>query len=771
MSGKWANIFSFILIAGLVYFSFYGLMPEARDDFDAPPDVFSTERAFEHVQQISKKPHPIGTRQHSLVRNYIVSELQEMGIDVQTQQAYALNKYGVLSAPQNIIAKIPGTNPQKKALMLMSHYDNAVHSSFGASDAGSGVATVLEGIRVFLERNISHENDIIILFTDAEEIGLLGAELFVKEHPWAEKVGLVLNFEARGSGGPSNMILETNGGNGKLIKAFMEANPDFPVATSLMYSVYKILPNDTDSTVFREEKDIPGFFFAFIDDHFDYHTALDTAENLDKKSLAHQGSYLMPLLEYFSRIDLENLSSEEEWVYFNFPGIDMLRFPFSWIWPLLILAFAIFFVLLAVGIFKKKLSVKNIFVGFLPFLGSVLISGVIAFFGWKLLLWVYPHYNEILQGFTYNGHLYIAAFVLLSLAISFFLYHKYKPEKTAEFFVAPIFFWLLINTAVAFFLKGAAYFILPVFFALLIFGLLIRNKKTNLFLSLLFCVPALFLFAPLIQFFPVGLGLKMLVISAVFTVLLFGLLLPVFGKYRQKQDISLLFFLTAVGFFVAAHLKSDFSEERPQPNSLVYVLDGETNKATWNTYDAILSEWTKGFLKKTPHNPETLGFTFESKYNSKFLYSTEAESVVLPKAKILVKEKALSNGKIGYSLKIVPQREVDRLTLFADKNIDFPEFRVNGLSADSVWIQGEKRHVFKDRYENRLLTYYAVNRDTLRIEFQLREGQNPNLILFEASNDLLENPDLAVPKRIKGTIPKPFVLNDAIVIKQKIKLE
>src|SRR5690606_10747281 len=149
------------------------------------------------------------------------------------------------------------------------------------------------GIRAFLERNISHENDIIILFTDAEEIGLLGAELFVKEHPWAEKVGLVLNFEARGSGGPSNMILETNGGNGKMIKAFMEANPDFPVATSLMYSVYKILPNDTDSTVFREEMDIPGFFFAFIDDHFDYHTALDTAENLDKKSLAHQGSYLM----------------------------------------------------------------------------------------------------------------------------------------------------------------------------------------------------------------------------------------------------------------------------------------------------------------------------------------------------------------------------------------------------------------------------------------------------------------------------------------------
>jgi hypothetical protein len=45
----------------------------------------------------------------------------------------------------------------------------------------------------------------------------------------------------------------------------------------------------------------------------------------------------------------------------------------------------------------------------------------ITFFGWKGLLAVYPQYNDLLNGFTYNGHAYIAAFVLLSLAICFLL--------------------------------------------------------------------------------------------------------------------------------------------------------------------------------------------------------------------------------------------------------------------------------------------------------------------------------------------------------------
>lgn len=771
MSTRFSNILSFLLLIGLVYFSFYGLMPHNPKSVNAKKTVFSTARAFQHVEQIAKFPHPVGTRPHSLVRNYIVTQLQKMGLEVQTQQGYALNDHGILSQPQNIITKIAGTDPSKKALLLLSHYDSAVHSSFGASDAASGVATILEAVRAFLESGQPHENDIIILFSDAEEVGLLGAELFVKEHPWAKNVGLVLNFEARGSGGPSNMIVETNGGNSEMIAGFIAAHPEFPVATSLMYSVYKMLPNDTDSTVFREEENVPSFFFAFIDDHYDYHTALDVPKNLDKNSLAHQGSYLMPLLDYFSNADLNTLSSNSDDVYFDFPGVDMVHYPFGWIFPLLILAVILFGLLIFFGIKKNKLELKPMLMGFVPFIGSLILSGVITYFGWKLLLTIYPQYQEILQGFTYNGHTYIVAFVALTLAITFYFYDGFPQHgNTKNLCIAPLFFWIVINLLLAFFLKGASYFIIPVFFGLLSLGILIWKPRPNIFLMLLLATPAIFIFAPLIQAFPVGLGLKMLFISSVFTVLLFGLLLPVIGFYEQKGDFVFIFLVGSIVFFAIAHFNSEFTEDQPKPNSLVYVLDAENNRASWNTYDAILDDWTSAFLGENPEQ-NTTDLTFDSKYGSGFTFSHPAETKLIPKSTVMVTKDSLHGQEITYHLRIVPQRNLNRMSLFADKNIDFSSFTVNGLTVDSILVDGKKRHIFKDRFQDRLLTYYVVSQDTLRIDFTINGKETPTFTLFGASNNLLQSKLFTIPPRSPEMIPKPFVLNDAIIVKQPIRLE
>ena len=84
-----------------------------------------------------------------------------------------------------------------------------------------------------------------------------------------------------------------------------------------------MLPNDTDSTVFREDGDIESMFFAFIDDHYDYHTANDTVENLDIETLQHQGSYLLPLLHYFAVSDLSTLKAAEDSVYVNMPLVNI----------------------------------------------------------------------------------------------------------------------------------------------------------------------------------------------------------------------------------------------------------------------------------------------------------------------------------------------------------------------------------------------------------------------------------------------------------------
>ena len=383
MKKNYTSLVSILVLAALLFGVFYFMMPQSYEKSEAPLSEFSTQRALAKVKVIASKPHFVGSENHEVVALYLQKELQNLGLETSFQEGFTLIENGTLVKSKNILARIKSSN-SSKALVLLSHYDSAPHSfSKGASDDASGVATILESVRAFMHNKTQHKNDIIILFTDAEELGLNGAALFVKEHKWAKEVGLVLNFEARGSSGPSYMLMETNQGNAKMVDAFTAGNVQFPVSNSLMYSIYKMLPNDTDLTVFREHGKIQGYNFAFIDNHFNYHTAQDIPENLDPRTLAHQGTYLVPLLNYFSNTDLNNLNTTEDKVYFNIP-FAFISYPFAWILPMLIGAFILFSLLLFVGLGKRTLVMRDIFIGFIPLVTTLVVAGLVTYFGWKL---------------------------------------------------------------------------------------------------------------------------------------------------------------------------------------------------------------------------------------------------------------------------------------------------------------------------------------------------------------------------------------------------
>ena len=355
MKKSYSSVLSVLFILAFLGFIFFTMMPQWTSDDDAPLAEFSTQRALEQVKNISQKPHFVGSENHEVVANYLEKELQNMGLETSIQEGFAFSDWGTLTKCKNILARIKGTN-NDKALLLLTHYDSAPHSySKGASDAGSGVAAILESIRAFIYNKKQPKNDIIILFSDAEELGLNGAALFVTQHNWAKEVGLVLNFEARGSSGPSYMLMETNAGNAGLVNQFAAAGVQYPVSNSLMYSVYKMLPNDTDLTVFREQGNIQGYNFAFIDGHYNYHTAQDDSKHLSKNTLAHQGKYLMPLLDYFSNADLNSTQATEDDVYFSIP-FGFISYPFSWVWPMVIIAFVFLLFLIFIGMGKRLFS-------------------------------------------------------------------------------------------------------------------------------------------------------------------------------------------------------------------------------------------------------------------------------------------------------------------------------------------------------------------------------------------------------------------------------
>lgn len=764
MKKNYTSLLSVLFLSGVLALIYFTIMPQSINENETPLSEFSIQRALEQVKTITVKPHYIGSENHAAVADYLESELNKLGLETEIQEGTTLSDWGNLVKSKNIIARIKGSD-NSKALLLLSHYDSAPHSySHGASDDASGIATILEGVRAFLHNKTPHKNDIIILFSDAEELGLNGAALFVTEHKWTKEIGLALNFEARGSAGPSYMLMEVNQGNAAMVNGFTKANPQYPVSNSLMYSIYKMLPNDTDLTVFREHGKVPGFNFAFIDDHFNYHTAQDDVSHMSLKSLNHQGTYLMPLLNYFSNADLRKMNATEDYVYFNTP-FYFASYPFSWILPMWIGVLFLFLVLVYVGINKRVLLLSDIGKGFSPLFGALIVSGIVTFFGWRGLLAIYPQYNDILQGFTYNGHDYIAAFIFLSLAIGFLCYKKISTDTIAlNYTIAPLLLWICLNLAIAFYLPGAGFFIIPVFFSVIMLGYFVITQRTNKFLNLILSIPALIILVPFIILFPIGLGLKILVGSAVLTILVFGLLLPVFGTFSKKGTWSFLLFLIAIGFLVKANTHSGYEKGKAKPNSLLYVLDADKNQAMWTTYDVNLDSWTKTYLGQNSKSAEPLNRNkLFSKYNKGFTFMEKAPLKKIVKPSIEFLKDTIIGTQRHLQLKISPNRKVNRYDVFAEEKMVFHNLKANGAGS-----LGQKGSTL-ERRGKKIISYYVVNNEPLELQFSIPTKTVLDMELMESSFDLMSNPMFNMVKRTDAMMPTPFVLTDAVVVKKKIK--
>lgn len=753
---KFVSAFLQVFLFGLaIYISFVSLQPSINPS----PTIteFSSENAFVHVQELAKSPHFTGTKEHALTRNYILSELEKLSLEAHVQQGFSTTNSSGLSIaiPENIVAKMEGLNPEEPALVLLSHYDSAVHSSYGAADAASGVAAILEATRAFLAQEKQPLQDIILLFSDTEEVGLNGASLFVNEHPWAKNIGLVLNFEARGTSGPSSTLLEVNGGNKELITHLEAASVPNVFANSLMYSVYKLLPNSTDSTVFREEGNIPSYFFAFIDQHFYYHTAKDIPENLSVESLNQQGIYALSLLNYFSTKSLNDMVSDKDDVYFNFPFLGIIHFSQSTALFFIVFCFILFFALIVFGIRRRTIELRKLLKGFLFSIASLGIAFLVGFYGWKLIQYLYPSYQLILHGYPYNGLSYTVAFVCFMLAL-YLVFFAFLGKRWDAIHLLPsgIFIWLVISLSAFIYLPGASYFFIPAAFALLSLLLLVFNVNQQ-FVHFIFSLPLLFMFAPLVHFFPVGLGLSFIFIATVFVVLILLLLSPLLFTYKALKGLRFMLFCTALFFLGRAHINADFTSDQPRPSSLIYCFDTTSQMSFWGSYEKDLSKWNASFFSKEVKNANEINF--ESKYESKLYHMASAPMVTFEKPIIQVEKITTPNSVRRFKLYVKPNRLVHRYEAFFSEGVDFFEVVVNGKKVSSWYEKEAKGSV-------RFFNYYVTNQEALEIEFSVTNQSEFQLTLYESAFDLINHPLLKVPPRPTNEMPMPFVLNDATIV-------
>src|ERR671916_557803 len=282
-----------VLLAVLVAGAKSAERPPSPVPASAPATEFSAGRAWRHLERIvGDEPTPIGSAGGDEVRDYLVDELSALGLDVEVQEGVGARTFDdstVAGRVENVVATIPGEDPTGR-VFLAAHYDTTFGAP-GASDDKAAVAAMLETARA-LTGGERLRNDVVLLLTDGEEPGLLGAESFVEQHPYGAEGGVVLNWEATGNAGPS-VLFETSEGNAALIEEFAASAPH-PVGEAAMAELYEGSSQNTDFTVLKEE----GFAvlnFAFIDGRAYYHGPRDTVDNFDQDSMHHHGAKMLAL--------------------------------------------------------------------------------------------------------------------------------------------------------------------------------------------------------------------------------------------------------------------------------------------------------------------------------------------------------------------------------------------------------------------------------------------------------------------------------------------
>ncbi len=398
--------FLFFLI--ISYFVIHQHNPPNALAIDAPATEFSSGRAMKHLQMIAQSPHPVGSPAHDDVRDYIANALLQLNLSPEVQTVEKkLSKNEPVVRIQNIMTRLEGLEPDGKAVMLVAHYDSAPHS-YGASDDGAGVVTLLESLRA-LTSGPPLKKDVIALFTDGEELGVVGAAAFIEQHRWASGVGVVLNFEARGSRGPAFMF-ETSDGNGMLIQEFARA-VTHPFTSSAASLVYENLSHHTDLTIFKQAG-YTGLNFAYVGATKDYHSENDSLERIDERSVQHQGLYALALARHFGNLSGEVIRAEDR-VYFDVLGKSVISYSKSFARVMTVCSIVLFAAIAVYGIIKGRLSLKGMAIGVLTFTLSYIAVVITATAAQEAV-----SFKSDVEGIISNDRLYAVFLFALTVAIA-----------------------------------------------------------------------------------------------------------------------------------------------------------------------------------------------------------------------------------------------------------------------------------------------------------------------------------------------------------------
>jgi len=749
----------------------------------AATDRFSVERALADLEMITAAPRYPGSPGYQAAREYLVAEFESMGLDPEVADTLSVNSGeggANIGRARNIVVRIPGTD-NTGAILLAGHLDT-VHTTVGASDCGGCSAAVVETARALLAGS-PLRNDVILLLEDGEETTRAGSLSFVEQHPWAEDVRVAINLEAMGTGGGS-LLYVTGPENGWLIRESLRVMPS-PVAYSFVNDLIWLTgTGGSDLDQFLMAADV-GLGLVYLENVPAYHTMQDNVANLDPDTLQHQGATMLALARHFGDLPLDGTLKRQDLVYYNLIGHQVVRYP-AWAGvSLALLAAAGTLALVVVGLRRDRLTGRGILIGVAGFLPLVLVATLISGGVWYLLRVLDPRLQVFLIGVTYDREWYTLAFVALSAGLMLAGYRLLPRRSAADLGVGALVWWVALAVLTSFRLPGSSYaFALPALFGLITLAAILflegRSGWVKRLIPALGAAGAVLIMAPMINFLgifsgraEVLMGLPLIaMLPAPFVALLAGLLLPVFEEITHGRRGLASAVLVGIGILILAGvaLTARFTEDRPKPNMVAYVLDADTGEAHWVAGAApvagqrrsLLDEWTSQFF--TQDVEETLYSPWGAwAENSVPAYRSPAPQLDLaaPSAEIL-EDTTDDSGHRHLRLRIASDRQAPTMIVRIST-----EGQIVGGAVAHRQLDGMSAETPRSAL---VFGIHAAADDGLEVTLTLQDSSPVTLLLEDHSYSLPDIDGIAIRPRLAWMMPSPTFISDATVVRRTVTI-
>lgn len=445
-----------------------------------------------HLKEMTKAPHPIGSKENKRVREYLVEQMEAMGYEVE-QDPYTIPVNEKIAERATVEGEVLGDEVEGVNLMaiaegknsaattfVVAHYDSTTFGP-GAADDAIAVASILEAMR--MAKMNAYDNTIVFLITDGEEVGLTGAEHFVNTHPeWKDKADFLINFEARGSRG-GLVMFQTADNNHKMLQHLSKGSRS-PIAVSMATEVYERAPNGTDLTQFLNAGYDGLMNFAVVEGAEHYHTPTDSYDELNRDTANHYLMMITDLTSYFGTLEDTNRTANEDAIYFPlYKGkiLIMSETTAKVLAGISIVLAGVYFVLKGM---EKGLSIKKMGISLVTFAIILLGSYMLG----KTLVWA----TNTIFGIAKNAPSYLRwggssvmfmVAIILSILLTLFVLRTSdkKWELRSNFILLYVLFLIAGTLATLAIIPGASYlFIMPLLIltTLLLFkDIMARNGK------------------------------------------------------------------------------------------------------------------------------------------------------------------------------------------------------------------------------------------------------------------------------------------------------